>query len=29
MTADGKERSRLTTDPALDFDPAWRPISRP
>jgi Tol biopolymer transport system component len=29
MTVDGKERTRLTTDPALDFDPAWRPITGP
>jgi TolB protein len=24
-TADGDQRTRLTTDPGLDFDPAWRP----
>lgn len=27
MTIDGLTRQRLTTDPALDFDPAWRPVS--
>ena len=27
MGVDGKDRARLTTDPALDFDPAWRPIA--
>ncbi len=25
MTPNGAERTQLTTDPALDFDPAWRP----
>jgi serine/threonine protein kinase len=25
MTPNGAERTRLTTDPAMDFDPAWRP----
>jgi len=25
MNADGSERTRLTTDPAMDFDPAWSP----
>jgi len=29
MGVDGKGRARLTTDPALDFDPAWRPIVAP
>ena len=24
-TVDGQERTRLTTDPGVDFDPAWRP----
>jgi Tol biopolymer transport system component len=27
MTASGATRTRLTTDPEDDFDPAWRPIS--
>jgi serine/threonine protein kinase len=26
MTPNGAERVQLTTDPALDFDPDWRPI---
>ena len=26
MTVAGSGRTRLTNDPALDFDPAWRPI---
>jgi len=26
VTAAGAERTRLTTDPARDFDPAWRPM---
>ena len=26
MTPNGAERSQLTADPALDFDPDWRPI---
>jgi Tol biopolymer transport system component len=26
MTPNGAERIQLTTDPALDFDPDWRPI---
>jgi Tol biopolymer transport system component len=26
LTTDGAVRTRLTTDPADDFDPAWRPI---
>jgi serine/threonine protein kinase len=29
MGVDGKGRARLTTDPALDFDPAWRPVAAP
>ncbi|GAB4503326.1 MAG: hypothetical protein Fur0043_03180 [Anaerolineales bacterium] len=29
MTASGATRTRLTTDPSDDFDPAWRPISSP
>jgi serine/threonine protein kinase len=29
MTASGATRTRLTTDPDDDFDPAWRPISNP
>jgi len=29
MGVDGKGRVRLTTDPALDFDPAWRPVAAP
>jgi Tol biopolymer transport system component/serine/threonine protein kinase len=29
MGVDGKARARLTTDPALDFDPAWQPIGAP
>jgi Tol biopolymer transport system component len=29
MTASGATRTRLTTDPDDDFDPAWRPISTP
>jgi Tol biopolymer transport system component len=24
-TISGEERTRLTTDPGADFDPAWRP----
>ncbi len=27
MTVEGGARTRLTTDPKIDFDPAWRPIS--
>jgi len=27
MTPNGQEFSRLTTDPAADFDPVWRPVS--
>jgi serine/threonine protein kinase/Tol biopolymer transport system component len=26
MTMNGEARTRLTSDPAVDFDPAWRPI---
>jgi Tol biopolymer transport system component len=29
MGVDGKGRARLTTDPALDFDPAWRLVAKP
>jgi len=29
MTASGATRTRLTTDPDDDFDPAWRPITTP
>jgi Tol biopolymer transport system component len=29
MTASGENRIRLTIDPAIDFDPAWRPIQTP
>ncbi|MFL7867703.1 MAG: protein kinase [Anaerolineales bacterium] len=29
MTASGATRTRLTTDPDDDFDPAWRPITKP
>ncbi len=29
MTTGGENRTRLTTDPADDFDPAWRPLSGP
>ena len=28
MTVDGGNRTRLTLDPATDFDPAWRPVSQ-
>ncbi len=28
-TASGGSRTRLTTDPGADFDPAWRPITAP
>lgn len=28
-TITGASRTRLTTDPGYDFDPAWRPISAP
>jgi Tol biopolymer transport system component len=26
MTPNGAERTQLTTDPAKDFDPVWRPV---
>ncbi len=29
MNINGANRERLTTDPAFDFDPAWRPAPRP
>jgi eukaryotic-like serine/threonine-protein kinase len=29
LTTDGTVRTRLTTDPADDFDPAWRPVALP
>jgi Tol biopolymer transport system component len=29
MTASGATRTRLTTDPGDDLDPAWRPMSSP
>jgi Tol biopolymer transport system component len=29
MTASGATRTRLTTDPKDDFDPAWRPLTNP
>ena len=29
MTASGATRTRLTTDPEDDYDPAWRPIINP
>jgi Tol biopolymer transport system component len=29
LGSDGKGRTRLTTDPALDFDPVWRPLGIP
>ncbi|MFN2237555.1 MAG: hypothetical protein ACK2U1_25275, partial [Anaerolineales bacterium] len=29
MTTSGATRTRLTTDPDDDFDPAWRPIVNP
>ena len=25
MTSDGSQQTRLTTDPGLDYQPAWRP----
>jgi len=27
MTVSGSAHTRLTTDPAIDFDPVWRPVS--
>jgi Tol biopolymer transport system component len=29
MTITGGNRTRLTTDSALDFDPVWRPTQNP
>ena len=29
MTVAGSGRTRLTTDPRIDFDPAWRPVPAP
>lgn len=29
MTVEGGIRTRLTTDPKVDFDPAWRPVQTP
>jgi TolB protein len=29
MTVTGGNRTRLTNDPAVDFDPTWRPVPRP
>ena len=29
MTVTGSGRTRLTNDPKIDFDPAWRPIQKP
>ncbi len=29
MTITGANRTRVTTDPGFDFDPAWRPTPRP
>ena len=29
MTVSGGNRTRLTNDPAVDFDPAWRPMQTP
>jgi Tol biopolymer transport system component len=29
ITITGAERTRLTTDPGNDFDPAWRPAVTP
>jgi eukaryotic-like serine/threonine-protein kinase len=29
MTITGSGRTRLTNDPKVDFDPAWRPVERP
>ena len=28
MTLSGDQRTRLTQDPGVDFDPAWRPIPK-
>jgi Tol biopolymer transport system component len=29
MTANGSDQRQVTSDPAIDFDPAWRPIVQP
>ena len=29
MTVTGSGRTRLTNDPKIDFDPAWRPVQNP
>jgi Tol biopolymer transport system component len=29
MTITGGNRTRLTNDPAVDFDPTWRPTPTP
>jgi len=29
MTLSGGNRTRLTNDEAVDFDPAWRPLQTP
>jgi Tol biopolymer transport system component len=29
MTIAGSGRTRLTNDPKIDFDPAWRPLKNP
>jgi Tol biopolymer transport system component len=29
MTLAGSGRTRLTNDPKIDFDPAWRPLLNP
>ena len=29
VTAAGSGRTRLTTDPRIDFDPVWRPLQSP
>jgi hypothetical protein len=29
MTVAGSGRTRLTNDPKIDFDPAWRPLQTP
>jgi Tol biopolymer transport system component len=28
-TASGTSRTRVTVDPGVDFDPAWRPVTPP
>jgi Tol biopolymer transport system component len=25
----GEQRTRITTDPGIDFDPTWRPVAAP